>query len=373
MAFKFVETMALTALRKKFPQFFWQYMIKPMDNSIAYCTKPDSRVAGPWKIFDNQHSDYLPTPSVNAVSPSQVFAPTFPQPPPTNSDGSLPKSRLRELANLLLNTNASIRDLSIEFPVEFIRNANGIDRLMNIHAKNRDLKPFVTVLYGMTGSGKSTYAMNYAHKTYGPDEIFTYDSLSSSGQEWWEGLTDQKFCLIEEMGPGKFNLQRLLRILDRFPVTVPVKGGSRKLKPVEIMITSNFPPSDWFPDVAKDKVAALLRRIDLCFKIIIKQDLDGRIIRNEIGGIDYQWLQDVDNMCPPCGDTTYDDWLIQLHKDNGYCVTLPEPTSSSLDSIIAPEVSNSALLENLANLDLVEHELDRSNEMEYHLPYFDEF
>jgi len=336
MAFKFENTPCLSVLRRKFPSFYWAYMIKEFEISCAYCSKISSRVEGPWQILDGEHTAYVAPPSSDAPAPSvNQGAPS--------TDASLPQkkhNKLLEVSKLILKKSMSIKEMSACYPVEFIRNGNGIDKFIGLHAKHRDTKTHVTVIHGMTGCGKSTYVMDYAVDKFGIDDTFIYDSLGSAKQEWWEGYIGQRCVIIEEMVPGKFSYDRLLRLFDRYPVVVPFKGGSRRFSPEVILVTSNFAPSSWFPEIALDKFAALQRRIDLCFKVIIKL-IDGVVVRNSAGRIDYQWLMDVDNMCPPHDNPFYDEWLTKLHKDNDYFVDLPPPVSPDLDMVLFPDVSDS--------------------------------
>lgn len=55
----------------------------------------------------------------------------------------------------------------------------------------------------------------------------------------------------------------MLRWLDRYPVTVEVKGSATVLKAVKIWITSNISPDDWYPDLDQETKAALRRRMQV--------------------------------------------------------------------------------------------------------------
>lgn len=313
-AFCFKNQPCLSALRSKFQQFFWQYMVATFAKASAYCTKLETRVAGPWQIVDGVHSDIAPPPSLNA--------------PPTSADavatgpGQGKSSRLKELTTKIINKETSLRDISIDYACEYVRNGNGIHRLMMIHQDRRNFKTFVSVFHGMTGCGKTWYVMDYAEHTYGMEETFIYDSIGHAGQEWWDGYHGQKLVIIEEMAPGKFAYDRLLRLFDRYPVTVPYKGGSCTFAPIEILVTSNYAPRAWYPDLPVDKMAAILRRIDLCFKVCM-QTQEGKVLHRDDGTPDYLWVKDTDNMCPAQDDPAYEEWLFKLHKDNDYVVDVP--------------------------------------------------
>ena len=55
----------------------------------------------------------------------------------------------------------------------------------------------------------------------------------------------------------------LLKICDRYPYRVPIKGGFRQFTSECIIITSNSEPDQWYKFDAYNGGAALVRRIDI--------------------------------------------------------------------------------------------------------------
>lgn len=53
----------------------------------------------------------------------------------------------------------------------------------------------------------------------------------------------------------------MLRWLDRYPVRVEFKGGSRPLLCKTIWITSNLAPEEWYPELDPETRNAFLRRL----------------------------------------------------------------------------------------------------------------
>lgn len=78
----------------------------------------------------------------------------------------------------------------------------------------------------------------------------------------WCGYRDQTKVVIDEFR-GAIDIAHLLRWLDRYPVLVEVKGGSRPLLASTIWITSNMDPRTWYPDLDDQTKAALLRRLNI--------------------------------------------------------------------------------------------------------------
>lgn len=107
------------------------------------------------------------------------------------------------------------------------------------------------VFWGSTGTGKSHRAWNEA----GPS-AYSKDSRS----KFWCGYTDQDRVIIDEFR-GAIDIAHLLRWLDKYPVRVETKGSSRTLVATKFWITSNLPPEQWYPDLDKDTLNALLRRV----------------------------------------------------------------------------------------------------------------
>jgi len=55
----------------------------------------------------------------------------------------------------------------------------------------------------------------------------------------------------------------MLRWLDRYPVSVEIKGGTRPLLATTFWITSNLHPDDWYPLIDQETKDALNRRLNI--------------------------------------------------------------------------------------------------------------
>ncbi len=107
----------------------------------------------------------------------------------------------------------------------------------------------VIVHWGDAGQGKSRPAFEagaYAVANYRP--------------EWWDGYDGEKIVLFDDFY-GQFPWERLLRLLDGYPIQVPIKGAFRYLLAETIYITSNTHPDDWYPEMAGKAREGLNRRI----------------------------------------------------------------------------------------------------------------
>lgn len=103
----------------------------------------------------------------------------------------------------------------------------------------------VVVLWGATGSGK-THRSYQALKAQYPDEE-PYFFASNSGQ-WFDGYAGQRGAILDDFrgSDDGMPVSLFLRLMDRYPVLVPYKGGFTPWLAETIYITSNVDPDAWF-------------------------------------------------------------------------------------------------------------------------------
>jgi len=111
-----------------------------------------------------------------------------------------------------------------------------LERVKQLAQKPRPIcKPDVYVLVGQPGSGKTRWAYdNYP------------DLYSKPNGQWWDGYQGQETILLDDFyGDVEYSL--LLKVCDRYPLQVPVKGGFTQANWKRIIITSNHNPQQWYP------------------------------------------------------------------------------------------------------------------------------
>lgn len=125
---------------------------------------------------------------------------------------------------------------------------------------------------GPTGCGKSRYVRSTPY--YG-------DIYLKLVNKWWDHYNGEPTVLIEELDPGNCHLlaSRLKMWTDHYSFAAETKGGNTKLRPVRIVITSNYTIEQCFPD-PRDYLP-LRRRCEECV-----WSADGTFVRRPKGWSD---------------------------------------------------------------------------------------
>ena len=148
-----------------------------------------------------------------------------------------------------VNEGKSLRDVSEEYPIEWIKYNRGIQSLYNMKEtpKWRDIT--VLVYWGKTGTGKTRRAMQ-------EQSVYKLNQ-NTNGTLWFDGYQGEE-CLLLDDFYGWIRYGELLTLLDGYPYRCQLKGGFCWAQWRTIIITSNKQPDEWY-DIG-DK-SALKRRI----------------------------------------------------------------------------------------------------------------
>lgn len=116
----------------------------------------------------------------------------------------------------------------------------------------------VYLLQGKAGLGKTRFVFERCHGHQKPLWI------SRPSLQWFDGYQGEEDVLIDDFR-GQCEYEFLLRVLDIYPLQVPIKGGFVPWNPLRIWITSNLDPESWFPTICD--LGPLRRRIRRCVKL----------------------------------------------------------------------------------------------------------
>lgn len=103
--------------------------------------------------------------------------------------------------------------------------------LKYVEAK-RNWAPEVYWIYGPAGVNKSRSAFEACHDPW----------MSLEDSEWFEGYDAHEDVIIDDFDETWCKYKRFLRLTDRYPCRVPVKGASRQFLAKRIFITCDSPP-----------------------------------------------------------------------------------------------------------------------------------
>lgn len=113
-------------------------------------------------------------------------------------------------------------------------------------------KPYIKWLYGPTGTGKSKLAW---------EEAGIDNTWCSNGGKFFNGYNGETNVIFDDLRNDDYKFNYLLKLLDKYPMIVEVKGSFRNWKPKNIWITSPMHPEE-FGTLTNENVNQLLRRID---------------------------------------------------------------------------------------------------------------
>lgn len=130
------------------------------------------------------------------------------------------------------------------------RYEKSIQRYISLKGVPRTWKTEVFLFYGDAGTGKSRKAFDTAVNPYIHD-----------GSQWFDGYADHDDVIIDDYMGGT-PLSMFLKMLDRYPMQVPIKGGYVNWKPKRIFITANTDWMLWYPKATAEQWKAIERRLD---------------------------------------------------------------------------------------------------------------
>lgn len=152
-----------------------------------------------------------------------------------------------------IKEGATVDEIRNTFYSSYVRYYKCIEKHILDIAEPRTWETEVVVFWGKTGTGKTR-------------QVFEYHDYSAvyihNGDMWFDGYSGQDVVLFDDYNGSEFKLTYLLRLLDRYPMKVPIKGGFANWKPKIIYMTSNKDPkSEWYINCTQEHKDALMRRI----------------------------------------------------------------------------------------------------------------
>ena len=204
-------------------------------NAINYCRKEATRQEGP---FTNL-SDY----ELNAAGQGR------------RRDLELLQSDIKEGRSRLFIAENHFN--------AFLQYNNGIMRYQQLLQKPREEKTRVLYLFGLPGVGKSRFALEVGKKIARAERNDSDIYYKTSGK-WWDLYENHSSVIWDDFRGCDYRLSELLKLLDRYPYKIEVKGAVLEFNSKLIIITSNV----MYNSLYQEGNEPIRRRIDFFMNVI---------------------------------------------------------------------------------------------------------
>lgn len=162
-----------------------------------------------------------------------------------------------------LRTASHIKELAPddEFCVAYIKYPKGITLLRDLFQDKRDraVPPQVVWLHGPSGVGKTRACVELCEEITGLGGYW----ISLGSLQWFDGYSYEKAVIFDDLRAKHCDFAHLLRLLDRYELRVPFKGGFIQWVPQYIFITTPHTPRDMFYMREEEQLYQLTRRCSI--------------------------------------------------------------------------------------------------------------
>jgi hypothetical protein len=154
-----------------------------------------------------------------------------------------------------IDAGATLADIQEAHFGTWCRYSKSISEYCRLHSEPRNWETEVHVYWGKTGTGKTRSVHDMAREER--EGLYTH-----TGESWFDGYRGEAWVIFDDFNGSEFKLSYLLKLLDRYPMIVPIKGGFVNWVPRKVFITSNKNPrEEWYPNAHPEHREALMRRI----------------------------------------------------------------------------------------------------------------
>ena len=204
-------------------------------------------------------------------------------------DGQGARSDLKEAAAAVRDGgHKAIKKLAMEKPDMIVRYGRGFKELMEVLDVGRmlDQAPEAIWYYGESGSGKSVAAYGLAKmkcESLSCEQV----ELDSGLFPFCDGYRDEEVIILNDFRQKNHHgqdiqLDLLLKMVDRFPFRVNIKGSSRQLKGKVFIFTNTQHPSHFFTQGgSSEPQKQWLRRITRVVKCV-KTIVNGEAVYTQV-------------------------------------------------------------------------------------------
>ena len=201
----------------------------------------------------NQALEYVEKEETSAIEQFPLGDIEFGTRPRAGTGGQGGRSDLHDVYDAIRRGERGIGLIEAN-PVAYIKFYRGINDVVSHFEESRRFKTEVFWYYGGTGTGKSKKAFEDAE---GAGTVYVKDPSSS----WWDGYCGQHSVVIDDFRRDMCTFSALLRLFDRYPLPIQVKGGYRQFTSKVIYLTTPKNPKDTWDGRTEEDIKQLERRI----------------------------------------------------------------------------------------------------------------
>lgn len=173
------------------------------------------------------------------------------------------RTDLQGLAYQIVDGTITRDEMYEHHPEMMVKFQRGFENLFMYLRPHRSGRPIVMWMTGVSGSGKS----EFPEIVHGRDKVYR----KMNGGLFFNDYRNQEAVVIEEFArysasnPRGWIFTEFLQLLDKYEISVEIKGSYAKFDSPFIYITSVKHPKEFFPDM--DEFTQVLRRIDGIYTI----------------------------------------------------------------------------------------------------------
>lgn len=181
------------------------------DQARAYCMKEESRQNGPW-----EHGEW--------------------------TSGAEKRSELQGAIEAIksgVDWTQIIEDFT-GIAVRHYKNLHVVWNHFNVKPRDGSQQMYSIYIYGDAGVGKTRFVHWWAARC----GQVPYTSYTRG---WWQDYLGQQWAIYDDFdGSIHMDVGNFKKVCDRYPLVVPIKGGSAQYRSDVNIFTSNLHPIDWY-------------------------------------------------------------------------------------------------------------------------------
>lgn len=131
----------------------------------------------------------------------------------------------------------SMASLAAQFPEQYVRYYRGLQALSSQLVQPRTEPTEMIIIEGAPGVGKT----RWIYDTWGRDEVYMFTC-----EKWVDGLCHTHKVAVKDDWYGQDKFHHMLRLADRYPLQLEIKGGMVNFNVRYLILTTNKDPYHFY-------------------------------------------------------------------------------------------------------------------------------